>query len=167
MSLLSPGKVTPNTAPPLIRRFLWRLEILLMLSMEKLNVPQICKRGAASYDFKEGDAGWLKRSYLSGVRLGLGRLEERVGEFPHPHGHRLRHDGVFRVHHGVKKRLQVRLGVAPDVHDLVARWRVVLARIHTYTGDASKFTNKTNLGKSAKNKQKKKKKTSEGPQVLD
>lgn len=69
-------------------------------------------------------------AYLSGMGLWFGRLEEGVWQFPHPHGHGGGHDGVFRVHHGVEKRLQVRLGVAPDVDDLVSSRRVVLARIH-------------------------------------
>lgn len=42
----------------------------------------------------------------------------------------MRDDGVFRVHHSVKKSFQVGLGVSPDVDDLMADRRVVLARIH-------------------------------------
>lgn len=58
------------------------------------------------------------------------RFEEGVWQISHPHGYRRRHDGAFRVHHGVKKRLQVGLRVTPNMDDLVPGRRVVLARIH-------------------------------------
>ena len=70
------------------------------------------------------------RAYLSGMGLWFRRLEEGVWQLPQPHGYGGGHDGVFRVHHGVKKSLQVGLRVAPDMDDLVSGRRVVLARIH-------------------------------------
>lgn len=72
-------------------------------------------------------AGW---SYLSGVGLWLWRLEEWVWQLSHPHRHGRGDDGVFRVHHSVKKSLQIGLGVSPNMDDLMADRRVVLARIH-------------------------------------
>ncbi|TNN68687.1 hypothetical protein EYF80_021096 [Liparis tanakae] len=70
------------------------------------------------------------RAYLSGMGLWFRGFEEGVWQFPHPHGYGRGHNSVFRVHHGVKKSLQVGLGVAPYMDDLVSRRRVVLARIH-------------------------------------
>lgn len=58
------------------------------------------------------------------------RFEEGVWQLPHPHGHGRGDDSVFRVHHGVEKRLQVGLWVAPYMDDLVSGRRVMLARIH-------------------------------------
>lgn len=73
-------------------------------------------------------AGW---SYLSGVRLGLWRFEEGVRQFPHPHGDRGGYNRTFRVHYGVEKRLQISLGITPNMDDLVAGRGIVLARIHS------------------------------------
>lgn len=64
--------------------------------------------------------GLPRRRYLSRVGLGLGRLEEGVGQLAQPHGHGLRHIGRLGVHDGVEERLQVGLRVSADVHDLVA-----------------------------------------------
>lgn len=58
------------------------------------------------------------------------RFEEGVWQLPHPHGYGRGDDSVFRVHHGVEKRLQVGLWVAPYMDDLVSGRRVMLARIH-------------------------------------
>lgn len=74
--------------------------------------------------------GETGRTYLSGVGLWLGRFEEGVWQLSHPHRYGRGHDSVFRVHHGVKKRLQVGFRVAPYMDDLVAGRRVMLARIH-------------------------------------
>jgi len=74
--------------------------------------------------------GLTGRAYLSGMGLWFRGFEEGVWQFPHPHGYGRGHDSVFRVHHGVKKSLQVCLGVAPYMDDLVSRRRVVLGRIH-------------------------------------
>lgn len=71
--------------------------------------------------------GW---SYLSGVGLWLWRLEEWVWQLSHPHRHGRGGDGVLRVHHSIKKSLQIGLRVSPNMDDLVAGRRVVLARIH-------------------------------------
>ncbi len=73
--------------------------------------------------------GWSS-SYLSGVGLWLWRLEEWIWQLSHPHRHGRGDDGVFRVHHSVKQSLQVGLGVSPNMDDLLAGRRVVLARIH-------------------------------------
>lgn len=70
------------------------------------------------------------RAYLSGVGLGLGGVEEGVRQLPPPHGHTVRDVRAGRVHHDVKKRLQVRFRVAPNMDDLVSGRRVVLARVH-------------------------------------
>lgn len=57
------------------------------------------------------------------------RLEERVGQFSHPHRNG-RGDAAFWVHHGVEKRFQISLRVPSDMDDLVSGRRVVLAGIH-------------------------------------
>lgn len=62
------------------------------------------------------------------MSLGLGRLEEGVGQLAEPHGQRVRHVGALGVHHGVEERLQVGLGVAPHMDDLVPRRRGARAR---------------------------------------
>lgn len=67
---------------------------------------------------------------MSGMGLWFRRFEEGVWQLPHPHGYRRGQDRAFRVHHGVKKRLQVGLRVTPYMDDLVSGRRVVLARIH-------------------------------------
>lgn len=83
---------------------------------------------------EEGDrrsrrnAGPAAPPYLAGVSLGLGRLEEGVGQLAEPHGQRVRHVGALGVHHGVEERLQVGLGIAPHMDDLVPRRRGARAR---------------------------------------
>lgn len=81
-------------------------------------------------DFWEGGRAETGRAYLSGMGLWFWGFEEGVWELPHPHGHRRGHHGVLGVHDGVEKRLQVGLGVAPYVDNLVSGRRVVLAWIH-------------------------------------
>lgn len=70
------------------------------------------------------------RAYLSGMGLWFWGFEEGVWQLSHPHGYGGGDDGIFRVHHGVKKRLQVGLRVAPYMNDLVPGRRVMLAWIH-------------------------------------
>lgn len=70
------------------------------------------------------------RAYLSGMGLGLWGVEEGVRQLPQPHGDTVGDIRAVRVHHDVKKRLQVRFRVSPNVDDLVSGRRVVLARIH-------------------------------------
>lgn len=67
---------------------------------------------------------------MSGMGLWFWRFEEGVWKLPHPHGYGRGDDSVFRVHHSVKKRLQVGLRVAPYMDDLVSGRRVMLAWIH-------------------------------------
>lgn len=62
------------------------------------------------------------------MSLGLGRLEEGVRQLAEPHGQRVRHVGALGVHHGVEESLQVGLGVAPHMDDLVPRRRGPRAR---------------------------------------
>lgn len=59
--------------------------------------------------------------YLSGVATGIRLSEERVRQLPHPHGQRGRlSDGFVGVHHRAEERLQLRLRVPADVHDLLS-----------------------------------------------
>lgn len=64
------------------------------------------------------------------MRLGLRWFEKGVWQLPHPHRYRRGYDCIFRVHHGVEKCLQICFRIPPDMDDLVARRRIVLARIH-------------------------------------
>lgn len=91
------------------------------------------------------------------------RFEEGVGQLPHPHGYRGGDDRVFRVHHGVKQRLQVGLRVAPYVDDLVSGRRVVLAWIHCPKTLHKLLSVQKCLGPKLTKKKKKRKSWSQSP----
>lgn len=95
---------------------------------------------------------------MSGMGLWFRRFEEGVWQLPHPHGYGWGDDSVLRVHHGVEKRLQVGLGVAPYMDDLVSGRRVMLARIHCPKTSQCELFESESFALKERNSQKKKKK---------